>query len=153
MLVMVTMAILITVLASRHRLGFALKCVKQNEYAASMTGINTTLYKTTGFVLSGLLAGCAGAFYASWVNYIEPGDVFDIMLSIKPIVMVLLGGAGTIIGPVVGAVIFLFLEEMVWRNFLTIHAAVLGLFTVCIVVFLPNGVLTLKLPRMNFLRR
>jgi branched-chain amino acid transport system permease protein len=143
---------IITVIAasqvSKRSLGFGLRCIKQNEDAANMIGINTTVYKTIAFVLSAVFVGCAGAFYASWVNYIEPGDVFEVLLSVKPIVMVLLGSAGTVIGPVLGAVVFLFLEEMVWRNFLTFHAGVLGLLIVSLVLFLPGGLLGLYFRRV-----
>jgi branched-chain amino acid transport system permease protein len=90
-----------------------------------------------------VFVGAAGAVYAAWVNYIEPTDVFDVLYSVKPIVMVLLGGAGTVVGPVVGAVAFLALEELVWRNFLTIHAGLLGLIIVVLIFFLPRGLLAL----------
>src|SRR5690606_6476567 len=85
------------------------------------------------------LVGGAGAMYASWVFYIEPPDVYSVMTSIKPIVMVMLGGAGTVLGPVIGAAAFLVMEEVVWRNFLSIHAAVLGVIIVGLIFFLPNG--------------
>ena len=97
-----------------------------------------------------MFVGVAGAIYASWVNYIDPPDVFDVLISVKPMVMVLLGGLGTIFGPAIGAVILLLFEELVWRNFLTIHAAALGIIIVVLVLFLPNGLLTLvreRLPR------
>ncbi len=129
-----------------HRLGFGLNCIKQNENAARMIGINTTIYKTLAFVLSAIFAGLAGAFNASWVNYIEPGDVFDVLLSIKPIVMVLLGGATTLFGPLLGAVIYLFLEETVWRNLLTLHSGVLGILVVLIILFRPDGLFTFRTP-------
>jgi len=67
--------------------------------------------------------------------------------------MVLLGGLGTIFGPALGAVILLIFEEVVWRNFLTIHAAALGVIIVMLVLFLPNGILALlrdRLPRNEF---
>lgn len=123
------------------KLGFALRCIQQNEAAANMLGVDSTKYKTIAFSLSSVFVGMAGAIYASWVNYIEPPDVFDIFLTIKPVVMVLLGGMGTVFGPIIGAVAFLALEEIVWRNFLTIHSAALGLLIVVLVLFLPKGAL------------
>ena len=131
----------------RRPLGFGLGCIKQNEDAANIIGINATIFKTIAFSLSAVFVGGAGAFYASWVNYIEPGDVFDILFAIKPIVMVLLGGAGTVSGPIIGAIVFLILEELVWRNFLTFHAGVLGLIVVFLIFYLPDGILDL-----NYLR-
>ena len=148
MFVVALAALAATAYVASRPLGFGLKCIKQNEDAADMIGINTTIYKTTAFSLSAVFVGIAGGFYASWVNYIEPGDVFEVLLSIKPIVMVLLGGAGTVLGPVVGAVIFLLLEELVWRNFLTFHSGVLGLVVVGLILFLPKGLLTIDFSRL-----
>lgn len=131
-------------LATHSKLGFGLRCIQQNESAAAMLGVNTTLYKVAAFMLSGAFAGAAGAIYASWVHYIEPPDVFDVLYSIKAIVMVLLGGAGSVFGPLVGAAIFLSLEELVWRNYLQVHTGVLGLMIVLLVLFLPKGVFSLR---------
>lgn len=142
-LTLVTMAVV-----SSNRLGFGLRGIQQNESAANMLGVNTTLYKTAAFVLSAVFVGAAGAIYASWIKYIEPTDVFDVLFSVKPIVMVLLGGAGTVVGPVIGAIVFLVLEEMVWRNFLTIHAGLLGLIIVGLIFFLPRGLLALNVRRL-----
>ena len=143
---MLALAVLCTaaaIIIHRSKLGFGLRCIQQNEDAASILGVNTYAYKTAAFSLSAVFVGIAGAIYASWVNYIEPPDVFDVLLAIKPLVMVLLGGLGTIFGPALGAVILLTFEELVWRNFLTIHAAALGLIIVVLVLFLPNGILSL----------
>jgi branched-chain amino acid transport system permease protein len=134
-------------LAMHSKLGFGLRCIKQNEAAADMLGVNTTFYKVSAFMLSGAFASVAGAVYASWVHYIEPPDVFDVLYSIKPVVMVLLGGAGSLFGPLVGAALFLSLEELVWRRFLEVHTGVLGLLIVMLVMFLPRGLLSMRIPR------
>jgi branched-chain amino acid transport system permease protein len=131
-------------LTQRSRLGFGLRCIQQNEAAADMLGVNTTLYKVNAFILSGVFVGLAGAVYASWVHYIEPPDVFDVLYSVKPIVMVLLGGAGTLFGPLIGAGLFLSLEELVWRNYISVHTGVLGMLIVLLVLFLPRGVLSFR---------
>ncbi len=132
--------------ATHSKLGFGLRCIQQNESAADMLGVNTTQYKVAAFMLSGAFAGAAGAIYASWVHYIEPPDVFDVLYSVKAIVMVLLGGAGSVFGPLFGAAIFLSLEELVWRNYLQVHTGVLGLMIVLLVLFLPKGVFSLRWP-------
>ena len=133
-----------TVAVSRGRLGFGLRTIQQNEAAAGMLGLNTTLYKTVAFTVSAVFAGAAGGVYASWVSYIEPADVYDVLLSVKPIVMALLGGVGTVLGPVLGAVVFLALEELVWRQFLYIHAGLLGLIIVVLIYVLPRGLLAFR---------
>jgi branched-chain amino acid transport system permease protein len=123
----------------RSRLGWALRCIEQNENAAAVLGVNTLAAKVTAFAASAALAGLAGAIYATWIGYIDPSDVFDDLLSIKPIVMCFIGGVGSVIGPVVGGFAFLVLEETLWRNLLNFHAGILGLLIVILLVFLPRG--------------
>lgn len=137
-------ALVMTLRIDRGRLGIAFRCIEQNEAAAVMIGVNATLYKVIAFMLSGLLAGAVGGVYANWINYIDPSDVFDVLISVKPIVMVLLGGAGTVYGPLLGAGLFVLLEEVVWRNFLTVHTGILGLIIVLLILFLPQGVARLS---------
>lgn len=124
----------------RSRFGVGLRCIEQNEAAASMLGVDTTLYKSSALAISALLAGLGGAVYANWINYIDPGDVFNVLLSVKPIVMALLGGVGTVTGPILGAVGLVGLEELVTRNFLDLTGVFFGLAVVVLVLFLPHGV-------------
>ncbi|MFD1702585.1 branched-chain amino acid ABC transporter permease [Methylopila henanensis] len=126
-------------IVSRSRLGVGLRCVAENETAAPLIGVSVRSAKVKAFTLSGLIGGLTGAVYASWVTYIDPTDVFDVLLSVKPIIMALIGGVGTVLGPVVGAIVFLGLEELIWRNVLEFHAGVLGLVVVALVLFLPAG--------------
>ena len=137
-------AFLASIWIDRARLGVALRCIEQNEDAAQVIGIDTRRAKIAAFALSSLFVGIAGAIYASWVTYIDPTDVCDVSLSIKPIIMALLGGVGTIAGPVIGAFAFLALEELIWRNSLEFHAGILGLLVVALVLFLPGGLHALR---------
>lgn len=129
---------------STSRLGVALSCIDQNEDASPLIGIDTRKAKVSAFALAGLLAGAAGAVYASWVTYIDPTDVYDVSLSVKPIIVALIGGVGTVFGPVIGAAVLLVLEEVVWRSVLEFHAGLLGLVVVALVLFLPGGVRTIQ---------
>ena len=136
---------------ARSRLGVAFRCIRQNEEAATMIGIDATRTKIIAFALSAAFPGAAGALYASWVGYIDPSDVFDVLISVKGPVMVLLGGVGTTFGPAVGAVLYLVFEEVVWRSFLEFHTAILGVIVVCLVLFMPSGLVDL-LKRRKTLR-
>jgi branched-chain amino acid transport system permease protein len=127
----------------RSRLGFGLRCIRQNESAASMLGVDVDRLKIAAFVLSALFVGTAGAIYASWVSYIDPTDMFSILMTIKVPVMVMLGGAGTLFGPILGVVAFQLLEEKIWSSFLEVHSGVLGLVIVLLVFLLPGGLLRL----------
>lgn len=137
-------AFIASYLVDRGRLGFGLRCINQNEDAADMVGIDTTRYKVAAFTLSALFCGTVGAVYASWVGYIDPTDSFSILLTVKVPVMVLLGGTGTLLGPVVGAVGFVFLEEIFWANFLEWNRAILGIIIVVLIFFLPGGLLRIN---------
>jgi branched-chain amino acid transport system permease protein len=141
MLVIMVIVFVVTVMVDRGRLGFGLRCIQQNEDAADMVGIDTTRYKVAAFALSALFCGTVGAAYASWTGYIDPTDSFSLLMSIKVPVMCLLGGAGTVLGPVVGAAVYMILEEVLWANFLDYNRAILGLVTVLLVLFLPGGLL------------
>ncbi len=145
-LAVITFAVSLAV--SYSKLGFELRCIQQNEAAADILGINTTQQKVAAFMLASAFTAAAGAIYASWVYYIEPPDVFDIMYSVKPIVMVLLGGAGTVFGPIIGAVAYLSLEEIVWRNLLQVNTGALGVLIVLLVLYLPRGFLSVRVGRL-----
>jgi branched-chain amino acid transport system permease protein len=140
-LLLVTLVVVVAV--ERSRLGFGLACIRQNESAADMIGVDATLYKSLAFALSGVFVAMAGTLYAGWVHYIEPPDVFDILYSVKPIVMALLGGLGSTAGAVMGAFLFLGIEEAVWRNYLHVHTGMLGLLIVLLLLFLPNGIVSI----------
>lgn len=135
---------LMVVVVTASKLGFGLNCIRQNETAASMVGLNATFYKSIAFGLSACFVGAAGGIYAAWVHYIDPSDVFDVLYSVKPIVMALMGGLGSPLGVVCGAFLYLGLEEVVWRNYIQIHSGVLGVLIVMLLLFLPHGVISLR---------
>ncbi|TXL64127.1 branched-chain amino acid ABC transporter permease [Zeimonas arvi] len=137
------LTLVVVVAVERSKLGFGLTCIRQNESAADMIGVNATLYKSLAFALSGVFVAMAGTLYAGWVHYIEPPDVYDILFSVKPIVMALLGGMGSTTGAVLGAFAFLGIEEIVWRNYLQVHTGVLGFLVVVLLLFLPNGIVSI----------
>lgn len=141
MLAVMVAAFVMTWLVERGRLGFGLRCIQQNEDAADMVGIDVTKYKTIGFTLSALFCGTVGAVSASWSSYIAPTDAFSILMTLKVPVMVLLGGPGTLLGPVIGAASFTVIEQTVWSRFLDYNQAALGIVIVLLIFFLPGGVL------------
>ncbi|HVR55353.1 MAG TPA: branched-chain amino acid ABC transporter permease [Pseudolabrys sp.] len=141
-LLLATALVVIAVMGSK--LGFGLACIRQNENASNMIGLNANLYKSIAFGLSACFVGAAGGVYAAWVHYIDPSDVFDILYSVKPIVMALMGGLGSPFGVVCGAFLYLGLEELVWRNYIQIHSGVLGVLIVMLLLFLPHGLTSLR---------
>jgi branched-chain amino acid transport system permease protein len=134
------LASLVTVYAVlRSRFGYGLLAIREDEDAASMIGVPTTRYKVTAFALSALFFGVFGGIYAYWLTYVEPGDVFDIKISVLTLIMALLGGVGTFLGPLIGAVAFQLLSEVLWHRLLDFHTAFLGALMIVIVLFFPRG--------------
>jgi len=144
MIAIMIVTFVVTAIVDRSRLGFGLRCIQQNEDAANMVGIDTTRYKVIAYILSALFCGTVGAAYASWTGYIDPNDSFSIIMTIKVPVMCLLGGPGTVLGPVVGTATFTLLEEVFWANFLDYNRAILGAVIVVLIFFLPGGLLALS---------
>jgi len=127
----------------RTRLGYGLLAIREDEDAALVSGIDATRYKVIAFGLSAFLAALAGGIYAYWITYIDPGNAFDVSISVTMLVMVLLGGSGTLWGPPVGALVLMGLTEFLWSRFLEVHAALLGAVIILVVLFLPDGLLAM----------
>jgi branched-chain amino acid transport system permease protein len=140
MMLCIMIAVLLTsFLVDRSRFGHGLMAIREDEMSAKVLGVNTTLYKILAYALSAVFCGFLGATYAYWTTYIEPADVFGLKFSITIIVMALIGGIGTLWGPLVGAFIFEIFSELVWSRFLTFHSAALGVLMILIILLLPKG--------------
>jgi branched-chain amino acid transport system permease protein len=131
------------------RLGYGLRSIRANEDAADAAGVNTTLLKTVAWTLSAALIGLSGAIYAYWISFIEPPAVFDMAISIKLFVIVLLGGVGTVFGPVIGAFGIQLLESQVWGNFAGFNLLIYGMTVIVIVLVLPRGVVDFARSRLR----
>ena len=124
---------------SRHRFGYGLRAIRANEEAASVMGVNTLYYKVIGWTISTFFTGMAGGVYAYWTTFIEPKDVFSVVVSVKFFVMMMLGGMGTVLGPIIGAFFVELLGEILWGSFTELHRGILGLLIVVIVLIVPRG--------------
>jgi branched-chain amino acid transport system permease protein len=139
MLLCLLFAILVSFIVSKIKQGYALRAIRVDEDAASVMGINTPLYKTFAWAVSAAIVGVAGGIYAYWLSYIDPHTVFVGTYSVKMFAMILLGGGGTVFGPMLGAFILEIISEVVWSKFIAIHGMVLGLLIIFIILFLPKG--------------
>jgi branched-chain amino acid transport system permease protein len=128
---------------ARSRLGYALRAIRENEGAAEASGIYAPPCKVLAWAISAFITGITGGVFAYWFSFIEPATVFDIMIAVKAFVMMMLGGAGTVLGPVLGAFLIELISEMVWGKFLTVHMLILGIIMVAIVILMPRGILEL----------
>ncbi|MGB9822232.1 branched-chain amino acid ABC transporter permease [Thermodesulfovibrio sp.] len=133
------LTVLIAFLIFRSKFGYALRAIRIDEDAASVIGINTPLFKTISWAISGALVGIAGGAYAYWLTYIDSSTVFQTSYSVKMFAMILLGGGTTVLGPMIGAFILELISELVWSKFIEIHGMILGLLIILIVIFIPKG--------------
>jgi len=134
----------------RSRLGLAFKAIKFDEDAASVMGINPPPYKTVSWALSALFTGLAGSAFAYWMGYIDPGVVYEITPSIKMYLMMVLGGAGTVWGPIAGAFFIELVSEFAWSKFLEFHYLIVGSILVLTVLFTPRGLMDLIGQKFTF---
>jgi branched-chain amino acid transport system permease protein len=133
------LAVVVAGLVSRSRFGFALRAINQNEDAAAAAGINTTQAKVLAFALSGLLTGLVGGTYAFQQVVIFPDRLFDVELTVLMVVMVVIGGSGTVLGPLIGAVALQVLSEYLRQHYTDEHIFILGAIIVATVIVLPQG--------------
>ena len=119
--------------------GARLIAIREDEEGAESLGINATKNKILAFVLSGFLAGIIASGHIAFQNYIEPESAFSGKWTIVPIVMVLLGGPGSVWGPVIGAVILTFVEEFLWSEFTGSYMMIYGIIMILLVMLMPGG--------------
>jgi branched-chain amino acid transport system permease protein len=143
-------ALLTTLAVVRSRYGRVLVAIRENEERVKLLGYHTFRYKLLALALSGLLSGAAGASYALLFGYV--GATFaSIEYSIFALLWVLLGGAGTVLGPIIGALLMFYLVD--WTSEVTqSYRIVVGAALVLLTLFFPKGILgTLREKRLRWL--
>jgi branched-chain amino acid transport system permease protein len=131
--------LLLTWFIIRSPFGYACRAIRADEEAAASLGVATTRVKTLMWAISAMVTGLAGGTYAYWLSYIDPPSVFNMAIAIKFFVIMLLGGVGTLFGPVIGAIFLELVATATWTQLLDFHAGVLGLIVIGVVIFFPGG--------------
>ncbi|MCX7264386.1 MAG: branched-chain amino acid ABC transporter permease [Betaproteobacteria bacterium] len=156
MLGLVSLALCVTAYLRHSRFGAYLQAVRDNEDAARAIGVNPLRVKTLATVLSGGLMGGAGAFYVQVFQYIDPGIAFGAHTSVEALVGAIVGGMGTLWGPVLGALALHFLADLT-RNLFGqlpgINMVIYGTVLVLIVMFLPRGIAGLGVHVLDVYKR
>jgi branched-chain amino acid transport system permease protein len=127
----------------RSRFGYGLLSIREDEDTARMLGVPTERYKRIAFILSAVLTGLLGIIYAHSLGYITTASVYRDDTSLDLIVFCLLGGIGTLAGPVIGAFLLVFLTQVVLGDLLDFHLFVTGLLLVVLILAAPDGLLGL----------
>jgi len=131
----------------RSSFGLILMSIRENKERAAFTGINIRAYRLASFVISGLFAGVAGGLFAVFDRMASP-SMLHWTASAEPVLMTVLGGAHVFFGPVVGAVLFFFIEHIITK-FTDIWMIFLGAILIPLVIFFPDGVLGTLMARRS----
>jgi branched-chain amino acid transport system permease protein len=142
LVVLVCLASAITVALRESRFGHAWRALRDHEDLAAAIGIRAFPVDLLALVISSAIAGTAGAVYAFYTSVVTPEDVFSFSMVIAMLVAVVLGGRGTIVGPIAGAFIFAFAPEYLriaegWR------LPIFGLVLIALVILAPQGLVML----------
>jgi branched-chain amino acid transport system permease protein len=165
-LVFVLIVVLATWLIQHSKLGYFFQAIREDQDAAHSLGISLTLYKNAALGISAILTSLSGSLYALYVGFIDPTTVLSLELSVSIVLICIIGGIGTIFGPIIGALVLVPLSEALRSNmlgqalissglvsaeskigiFLTenlshAHVLIYGILVVVVILFMPDGVL------------
>jgi len=165
-LLFVVMIIVVSALVRRSKLGYYFQAIREDQDAAHSLGINPTIYKNTALAISAVFTSLAGSLYGVYVGFIDPSTVLALDLSVQIVMICIIGGIGTIVGPVVGAALLVPLSEALRSNAITdaliksgvvsaeskvgaflkenlshAHVLIYGILVVIVILFMPDGVL------------
>ena len=137
------LAVVTTWVILRTRFGYGLLAIRENEEAAAVIGVNTTFYKVAAFCIAGALTGLAGGIFAQWYSYVDQGNVFTISDNVQMILMAVIGGTGTVLGPVAGAIsLELIIQSLAGGGSGAVFSQIgLGVLLAICVIFIPRGVI------------
>lgn len=155
LLAMVAIATIFIAVMSRRKLGICLVAIKENQGAARSLGVPVLKYKLIAISVSAAFAAMAGTFYAQYYGFIDPGVVFAAAISVEAIVPCIIGGAGTLGGPLLGALIVIPLQEIsntVFEGTNGLNMIIYGALIVIFVVFCRDGIYGTIIRRLKGVR-
>lgn len=151
MLGVVFLLILLTKLVDRSKFGYYLRAIKENEISAQSVGINTAKYKLYAYILSAVVVSLGGSLYINYLQYVDPTMVLVLKVSLMICLVSVMGGTGTIWGPIVGAVVLTTISELTKARLAATLTGfdqfLYGMMVVIIVLLLPNGILSIFTPQ------
>jgi len=139
-LVMALFCIAVNYAVKRSKLGYYLQAIREDQDAAHSLGIPLTLYKNAGLAISAACTALAGSFAAFYIGFIEPQQVFGIDVSVDMVLVALIGGVGTVTGPLVGGIVLVLLNEGLRAAFEQGHLLVRGVLMIIAILLMPDGV-------------
>jgi len=152
-LYLVAVVVAVSYAIRRSRLGLGLLAIKADVEAAADVGVAATFYQDIVLFLSGAVIGVAGGFYASYFSFIEPADMLGFDRSISFVLMAVIGGIGTVMGPVLGAIVFVIIQQLLLASYPQLYLGLYGALLVLVILFEPLGLSGLMLRLRRLARR
>jgi branched-chain amino acid transport system permease protein len=143
MFVLFLALIVVAYFINRSKYGLALQSIGQYEEAAAHMGVNVTMVKVVTFAISAFFCGAVGATIATRWTYIDPGIAFYPLYSFLPVLMAIFGGMGRLYGPIIGAIIFSYLQEVLITRFSELYMLIFGIVLVIAILYMPQGLVGL----------
>ncbi|MGE4527474.1 MAG: branched-chain amino acid ABC transporter permease [Rhodospirillaceae bacterium] len=138
---------------SSSRLGVALRAIRDNPMAAQVMGVDVAGVRLKAWVVAGLFPALTGGVEAWYTNLVDPDAAFNTLISAKSLIFAIAGGLGTLTGPVVGSVVMVWVDDLVWQRFPLFNLFFLGAAIVGLMLFLPHGIVGSLIARRPRLRR
>ena len=139
----VMIEIILTYYVNRSRIGFGIRAIKSEEDAASSVGVSPQRLKLIGYMLGGLFGGAAGGVYSWSTSGVTAGPAFDFTFSLLMLAMIIIGGVGTSIGPLLGAVVVYVPSYFLLTSVAQAQPLIIGLLVIIMALFLPDGIVGL----------
>lgn len=133
--------------------GLRLKAIRDDAGAAAMIGINVTILRLSVWILAAVIASTCGGIEALYSSVIDPSASFNMLISAKAIIYAALGGLGTVMGPLAGALVMSVIDELIWARFPVANLFILGALISLTVLFMPRGMVGSLLDRHPRFRR
>jgi branched-chain amino acid transport system permease protein len=165
-LAMVVATVLANLAVQHSKLGYYFQAIREDQDAAHSLGINLTFHKNVALGISAVFTALAGSYYALYVRFIDPSTVLTIDVSVQMVLICIIGGIGTVLGPVIGALVLVALSETLRSNLITdvlisigavsaesrvgaflkehlshAHMLIYGVLVVVVILFMPDGIL------------
>ena len=140
------LTILAVKIVGSSRFGYGLRAIKENEDAAMSSGVNAPGSKLAAYIISAVIVSIAGSLYAQYVQYIDPVSLLPIANSMLIVLVCVMGGIGTVWGPVLGALLMTHINEYsraVFARFSGLNLVIYGILVIIIVLFLPEGLISI----------
>lgn len=138
---------------STSRLGVALRAIRDDPEAAEVLGVNITIARLKVWVAAGTLASLVGGIEAWYTNLVDPEASFNILISVKSLIFAMVGGLGTLLGPLVGSFVMVWIDDFLWQRFPLLNLFFLGAAIVGLMLFMPRGIVGALIARWPHLRR